>query len=694
MKLLQKKKKQKEQDSNKPVNEQSDSASESSDYQLDTKGSIWDVIAPDGISINDPDFGIMKQSLGTKTYFRPFYIPPDGFPRKMRTNWINSLSSSGEIDLLIDVHKVSKTDAIRTLQRQETMLQSNLSWQKKRGNIDQINDLETKILDTTILADEIQFSENDMFNVSVLGMMYGQTEKELDRYSEQLEDQMAGEFFKLATTWSRVKKGMMSVLPMGKNQLPESLRNIDRRALTTFAPFISGSGRYLGGVPIGINMITGQKEFINNFGTEEVKPPNYNMGLFGIPGSGKSLAMKLMIARNLTGANLHATIIDPEGEFIRLTKRLGGINLNISEESDIVINPCAINYTDIELDEDDEELDLLDESDKKEIIEKNGKKFIRFVPTREKISEILSFFDIIIRGKNSEEEGLTVFERNYLEEATQAVFDELGITTHPSSLFSNEVKEIDGQIVQSKARKPEPELNQIYKYIVKNFGEEEKAERLIAATKPFLKTGSKPLFDGQSYFGKGVTANLQTSRLINFNISQLEEGFLRPIAFHVILNYLWEYFAKSLENATKKKLIVCDELWQFIDNDQTVSFFEKVARRIRKRNGGLLYASQDFVRILENPKSRGILTSTYSNMFLQQNKIDLKKIRENFDLTDGEIDILFGNPSPGSGILRVGKSSVWLQTDPSEDELTFIESNTAVLEELLNRKRLRQQQAR
>lgn len=684
MNLLKKKEKQVEQEhsDNKNVDVPG--------YQMSTKGTIWDVIAPDGITIDDPDFGVMKQSLGTKTYFRPFYIPPDGYPRKMQTNWMYSLSASGELDLLVDVHKVSKTDAIRTLQSQETMLQSNLSWQTKRGNIDQINDLKTKIMDTTQLADEIQFSENDMFNVSVLGMLYAHSEKELDRYSEQLEDEMAGQFFKLATTWSRVKKGLMSVLPIGKNELQDSLRNIDRRALSTFTPFISGSGKYIGGVPIGINKITGQKEFINNFGNEEVKPPNYNMGVFGISGSGKSLAMKLIIARNLTGANLYSGIIDPDGEFTKLTKRLGGINLNISEESDIVINPCAINFTDIPLDEDDEELELLEDTDDKEIIEKDGKKFIRFVPIREKVSEVLSFFDIIIRGKNSEDAGLTVFERNFLEEAIKAVFAQLGITTNPSSLFTHQVTEVDGQIIQSKARKPEPELNQIYDYIVENFGDELKAERLIAATRPFLKDGSKPIFDGQTFLGKGVTQNLQTARLVNFNISQLEEGFLRPIAFHVILNYLWEYFAKSIENATKKKLIVADELWQFVDNDQTVSFFEKVARRIRKRNGGLLYASQDFVRILENPKSRGILTSTFSYLFLQQNKIDLKKIRESFDLTDGEIDILFGNPNKGEGIYRVGKSSVWLQTDPSEDELTFIESNAAVLEELLKRKRLQQ----
>ncbi len=696
MSLLAKIKKPKKQPANPEVTEEEQSLesvhaeNEDEHTPYDKKPDIWDIISPDGMSIKSEDHGVIKQSMGTKTYFRPFYIPPEGYPRKLQTNWLSSITSSGEADVLINLHKVPKSTAIRTLQRQETMLQSNLSWQMKRGNIDQISDLKTKIADTTQLADEVQFSENDMYDVSVTGVLYGNTLKELDRYSESLEDELAGQFFKMSTWWSRVVKGFKSVLPIGMEPPKDSIRNIDRRALSTFSPFISGSGKFLGGVPIGVNRITGQKEFINNFGTDDVKPPNYNMGLFGIPGSGKSLAMKLIIARNLTGANMFFNIIDPEGEFVRLTKRLGGLNLNISEESDIVINPCAINYTDIPLEDEDEELDLLEDSDDREVIEKNGKKFVRFVPIKEKTSEILSFFDIIKRGKDGSGEGLNVFERNYLEEAIQYTFNQLGITTHPSSLFTNDPVEVDGQIIQSKVRKPEPEIKQIYDYLIEHFGNEVKAEGIIAAIKPFLRTGSKPIFDGQTFLGRGVTQDLQTARLVNFNISQLEEGFLRPIAFHVILNYAWEYFAKSIDNATKKKLIVCDELWQFVDNDQTVAFFEKVARRIRKRNGGLLYASQDFVRILDNAKSRGILLSTYSFFFLEQNKIDLKKIRENFDLTEGELEILFENPDKGEGVFRQGKNSVWLQTDPSDDELTFIESNTAVLDELLRRKRLQE----
>ncbi|RHW35991.1 DUF87 domain-containing protein [Neobacillus notoginsengisoli] len=689
MKALKKLKKKEQVKKESSKNKKSPAVEEDPEYQMDTKARMWDIIAPEGIKINSEDFGIIKQSLGTKTYFRPIYIPRDGYPRKMQTNWIYNMTSSGEIDVLVDVHKVGKSDAIRTLQRQITMLQSNLSFQTKRGNIDQVNDLESKIRDTDQLMSEIQFSENDMYNVSTLATLYAQSEKELDRYSEQLEDEMSSSFFSLVSTWGRVKKGFKSVLPFGKNVIHDSLRNIDRRALSTFSPFISGSGRYMGGVPLGLNKITGQLEFINSFGNSDYRPENYNMFVVGTSGSGKSVTLKLLIARELTGANIYSRLIDPEGEFVRITKRLGGINLNISEEEDICINPLAINFTDIPLDEHDEELELLEDTDEREIVDKEGKKFIRFVPLREKMNDILDFFDIICRGKNAEDRGLDVFERNYLEDAIQFIFKEkLGLTSHPDSLFSNEVVKVDNQLIQSRVRKPEPTISDVYEYLITNFETEHKALRLIAAIRPFLKDGSKPIFDGQTNLGKGVTQSLHNARLVNFNISQMEEGFLRPIAYHVILNYLWEHFVKNLDNATKKKFVYADEAWTLIDSDQTVSFLEKMARRSRKRNAGLRLASQDFVRFVTNDKARGILQNTHSYLFLKQSKLDLKAIQENFDLSAGEIDVLFGNPDRGEGILRIGKSSVWLQTNPSEEEFFFIESNQAVYEEKLKRKQL------
>lgn len=106
-----------------------------------------------------------------------------------------------------------------------------------------------------------------------------------------------------------------------------------------------------------------------------------------------------------------------------------------------------------------------------------------------------------------------------------------------------------------------------------------------------------------------------------------------------------------------------------------------MARRCRKRNTSFRIASQDFVKIVDNPTARGVLQNTETFFFMKQNKIDLKRVQENFDLSNGELSILFNNPEIGEGILRVGKSSVRLKTDPSAEELEFIESNAAIARE-------------
>ncbi|MGN4681304.1 hypothetical protein ACTFRF_30400, partial [Bacillus cereus group sp. MYBK223-2] len=61
--------------------------------QLDNQTTVFDVIAPEGMKIDAEDYGVIKQSLGSNTFFRPFYIPRDGYPRMMQTNWLNMLTS-------------------------------------------------------------------------------------------------------------------------------------------------------------------------------------------------------------------------------------------------------------------------------------------------------------------------------------------------------------------------------------------------------------------------------------------------------------------------------------------------------------------------------------------------------------------------------------------------------------------------
>ena len=653
---------------------------------------FWNVISPDGLGIakRDDDYFTIKQSLGSLTYGRPFYIPPTGYPRKLQTTWLQKIINAGEVDVMVDIHKLKKNDAMKMYQRQLTILESNLTVQLKRGNKKVIQDTKTKIADINQLMEEVQLGYNDSYYVGVNGIVYGDSLKDLNYKSDYLEDEMAGNSFKLIPTYRRIKKGLRSVSPFARNEIPESLRNMDRRSLSTLAPFISGSGRFNGGIPIGVNRITGQKEFFNAFGTEEYRPKNMNMAIFGVAGSGKSLAMKLLLARETVGMGVYTRQIDVEGEFVDITRLLGGVNITLSEESDIRINPLDINVSLIPIEDAlegndiDEELAELEESDEKEIIEKNGKSYVQFVPIREKINEVLDFFDIISRGKNQENRGLNVFESAYLEEAIKYLYTQdprFKFTTHPSSLYREGASEVNGYVVQEKVKKEMPTISDVYSYLINHFKAEPEAKHIIHALRPFLRDSSKPIFDGQTYFGKNVPTDLNRAKIVNFNLKHMEEGFLRPVAYHVILNYLWEDFVKAPEMMYVPKIVNADEFWTLIENEQTVSFAEKLARRIRKRNGGFRIASQDFVKVAKSPKARAILQNTQTYLLFEQNKIDLKELEETFNLSKGELNVIVNNTAKGEGLLKQGNSSVWLRTDPSDGEMLYVESNKAVLEE-------------
>ncbi|RKJ74887.1 hypothetical protein D7X33_18955, partial [Butyricicoccus sp. 1XD8-22] len=271
---------------------------------------FWNIISPEGLGIQkrEDDYFTIKQSLGTVTYGRPFYIPPTGWPRMLQTTWFQKIINAGEVDAMVDIHKLTKNDALKMYQKQLTILESNLNIQLARGNKKVIQDAKTKIADLNQLMEEVQLGYNDAFYMGVNGIIYADSLKELNNKSDKLEDEVTP--MKLISSFRRIKKGLRSVTPLARNEIPESLRNIDRRALTTLSPFISGSGRFNGGVPIGINRITGQKEFFNAFGTEEYRPKNMNMATFGLAGSGKSLSMKLLMARETVGMGVYTRQID------------------------------------------------------------------------------------------------------------------------------------------------------------------------------------------------------------------------------------------------------------------------------------------------------------------------------------------------------------------------------------------------
>lgn len=97
----------------------------------------------------------------------------------------------------------------------------------------------------------------------------------------------------------------------------------------------------IGGIFIGRNMFTNAPVYIDTF----IGPPtlpNPHVFICGTSGSGKSVALKTLAARNIATTGCGAFFIDVEGEYAKLTKMLGGKVIKIKNGESSGINPFEI----------------------------------------------------------------------------------------------------------------------------------------------------------------------------------------------------------------------------------------------------------------------------------------------------------------------------------------------------------------
>ncbi|MFF0828746.1 VirB4 family type IV secretion system protein [Brevibacillus sp. NPDC003359] len=649
-------------------------------YMEDGKGDLWDILCPDGLNTGLPNHGLLADSLAGERPFRSMYITKGGYPREFQTDWISHFMGVGEVDVTIHSQKIPPRQAMVSLKKQLTVLQSNKDMQLRMGQINQIHDINTKLSDTDALIGDIQLGQNDLFHTSIQATAYGDNEDMLDRLSEFLEDDLGGKGIHLRSAYERQNEGYLSVLPRGKNELLDTYRNLDRRSLSTLFPFASSELKFRGGVPFAVNQSTGNLTFLNLFDESFM---NYNAALLGESGSGKTVAIDTLVGRNLLIPGLRAVIIDPEGEQKKFTKRLSGLYIKLGSDSPIVLNPCALTVTEIELDEDDDE-ELIHVEDGRELITKDdGRIYIRFVPLKEKIQEIVTFFNILSMG--FEETPLNNTEERYLLECIQECFKDAGITNEPKSLYKYEPIMRDGKIVHDQILKDEITITDIFNMLVEKFGQDPKgrADRLIDAIHPWLRGGTRGFFDGQTYYGPGVSTDLNSYRIITFDLSEFEVGSsLRKLSYHVCQIWTWHHFVKNPMLAEVPKIVVNDEYWQIIDQNETVAFSETMGRRCRKRHTSYIIASQDAKRVLENSKAYGVITNCSIVFILRQNSISYELMKEAFNLSNGELSIVMGRPKKGEMIMRTPNESAWIQTDLFEYERVLFESNSKKKKEL------------
>lgn len=662
--------------------------------------SLLNIIGPSYWSTDDlmQDEFIMRENMKSKTYGIVAYVPPSGYPRMLNTQVFQELLAQGNVDLTLDVVPRTRRDTMHDLSNMLNIIRANAEYQNDKGKTFHLRENIAKYNDIDNLLDEIQFDENRLYDVAISLIVWGTSDRDVNKNFGVASDLLANEGVSVTPYAKRQKSGFLTSIPIGAriSYLDDTYRNVDRKSLAVMDIARNASGRFNGGIPFGNNQATPSQntEFLNIFGTNTHRPINYNMGIVGEAGGGKSASNKLKMAREISLLGFEHRSIDPDGEYVLLAKRLGQLNLTITASAQFVINPCALSLYETPLEEetmtdtngnplDTEEIEeqiRLGEDGRQVVTHEDGTKYVQQVNISQMVSNVEGFVNVILTSDKSET-GMNVSEKKRLETAIDAVIEDLHITTDPNSLFEEKVGMVNDTF-QGRMPKPEPTLTDIYNKLelqnTRTDGKvDPKAERLLDALKLYLRDGKRPIFDGQTYFGRGRSALLNDYKYVNFNISQLE-GSIKRVAYYVITQYLWERWMKNPAKAMTKKVLDADEILQFIDDPEMSAFFETIVRRDRKRNGSITWLTQDIERFQGNPKAKALVTNS-EFMFILATKPEHRQLmKETVDLTDGALDILTGNPEPGEGILRQEGESIWVRTNPSAAEMDFVESNRAV----------------
>lgn len=171
--------------------------------------------------------------------------------------------------------------------------------------------------------------------------------------------------------------------------------------------------------------------------------------------------------------------------------------------------------------------------------------------------------------------------------------------------------------------------------------------------------------------------NVDTSnKLVIFSVRDLEDE-LRPIAIYTIINYIWNL----VRSQSKKRILVIDEAWWLMQNEDSAKFIFALVKRCRKYYLGITTITQDVGDFLGSPYGQAIVNNSSIQLLLKQSPAAIELIRKTFLLTEEEKYLLLQG-RVGQGIFFAGNKHVAIQVEASYTEDQLITSDPRQLLEI------------
>lgn len=253
-----------------------------------------------------------------------------------------------------------------------------------------------------------------------------------------------------------------------------------------------------------------------------------------------------------------------------------------------------------------------------------------------KILSLTAFLRLVLGTLNAQEAAI-------LDRALKQTYQLKGITDDPKT--------------QNLAP---PLMEDLYKVLIGM--EEPAAAELAARLERFIKGSLTGIFSAQS------NVDLSNSFTV-FSVRDLPDQ-LRPLSIHMILDYIWT----KIRGKLKKRLLIVDEAWYLMRNQDSADFLVDMAKRARKYYLGLTTVTQDIEDFLVSERGKEIISNSSIQILLKQAPASIDLLAQVFNLSEGEQRLLMAE-GIGQGIFFAGSTHVAMRVVASPEEHKLITTN-------------------
>lgn len=485
---------------------------------------------------------------------------------------------------------------------------------------------ETALRDIEQLRDDLTQGIEHFFQFAFYVTLYGKDQAELNKRTEEIEAMFGTKLMYTKRGFYQSEQGFNSTLPTCNDELMITF-NMNTSPIASSFPFTSSDVSSDNGILYGINRHNNSLILFDRFSLQ-----NANAVVFATSGAGKSYTVKLEILRSLM-MGTDVIVIDPEMEYRQLSDAVGGTFINISLASEAKMNPFDLPR-----------------------------------PKGEEIS-----VDDILRSAVITLKGLLriMIGKPFGEKGT------LGFTPEEDSM-------LDRALLEAYAKKDItadlPSLSGVDAYpVLEDFLQilegMDGAENLVARIQKYVSGTFSGLLNSS-------TTVQMRNQLVVFSVRDLEDE-LRPMAIYTIVNYIWNV----VRSERKKRILVIDEAWWLMQNEDSAKFIFALVKRARKYYLGVTTITQDVNDFLTSQYGQAIVTNSSLQLLLKQSSAAVELIARTFNLTQSEKYLLL-EAAVGEGIFFAGQKHAAIKVVASYTEDQIVTTNP---EQLLQQERAKEE---